>query len=102
MKDGIFWFTFFPNKDRALSHHLEVGTFPSDFIFSSVQGPFLRADEEFGRSSEVVELFKIKVVNFTCVLFQVQDYGAYALGIDETPNSIDFWIFPFSRFLYSV
>ena len=95
MKDGIFWFTFFPNKDRALSHHLEVGTFPSDLIFSSVSGLFLRADEEFGRSSEVVELFKIKVVNFNCVVLHIQVDGAYLFGLDYPLNAIDFCTAPF-------
>ena len=32
----------------------------------------MRVDEELGHSREVVDLLKIRVVNFTCVVFQVQ------------------------------
>ena len=59
-------------------------------------GPFLRAGEELGHSGEVVDLFESKVVNFTHVIFQVQDEGAYPLGINDTPNAIDFCIILFS------
>ena len=45
-------------------------------------------DEDLGRSGEVVELFESKVVNFNRVLFQVQDYGAYPLWINDIPNDI--------------
>ena len=96
MKDGPLWFSVLPHKDRAVSHHLEVGPFPSNFIFSSVPVPFLRYDEELGSSREVVNLFKIKVVKFTCVVFQVQDDGAYFLGLDDPPNAIEFCIVSFS------
>ena len=58
-------------------------------------GSFLRSDEEIVVSSEVVDLFKIKVVKLTYVVFQVQDDGAYLLGIYDPPNAIDFCIFPF-------
>ena len=34
-------------------------------------------------------------MNFTHVIFQVQDYGAYPLGINDPPNSIDFCIILF-------
>ena len=96
MKDGPLVFPVFSHKDRAFSHHLEVGPFPSDFIFSSVPGPFLRSDEELGRSREAVDLFKSKVVKLTCVILQVQYDATYPLGLDYPPNSIDFCIFPFS------
>ena len=65
----------FLQEDRAFVHHLEVGTFPSDVIFSSVPGPFLRSAEELGRYMEVVQIFKMRVVKFTRVVFQVQDNG---------------------------
>ena len=35
------------------------------------------------------------IVRFTCVLFQVQDDGAYPLEIDESPDAMDFCIVPF-------
>ena len=43
------------HKDRAFSHHLEVGPLPSNFICSSGLGPFLRDDEVLGSSKEVVD-----------------------------------------------
>ena len=64
-------------------------------ILSSVPGPFLMADKELGCSRELLDLFKRRVVKFACVVFQVQDNGAYSLGIDDNPNAIDLFIFPF-------
>ena len=48
VKYGPLIFHVFPHKDSAFSHHLEVGIFPSNFIFSSVPGPLLRVDEFLG------------------------------------------------------
>ena len=53
------------------AHHLEVGPFPSDFIFLFVLVPFLRDDEEPGRSREIVDLFKSNIVKFICIVLQV-------------------------------
>ena len=50
MKYVPLLFTIFPHEDGSFTHPLEVGPFPSDFIFPSVPGPFLRADEDLGRS----------------------------------------------------
>ena len=50
MKDGPLLFPFVSHEDRAFFCNLEVGPFPSDFVLSSVLVPFLRADEELGRS----------------------------------------------------
>ena len=72
MKDGPLLFPVVLHEDRAFYHHLEVGPLTSNFVLSSSLGPFLRADEELGRSGEVVEFFESKVVNFTHVIFQVQ------------------------------
>ena len=47
---GIMKDLVVPHEDRAFSRHLEVGTFPSNIVFSYVLGPFMRADEELGRS----------------------------------------------------
>ena len=55
----------------------------------------MRVYEEIGRSREVVDLLKSKVVNFICVVLQVQDGGAYPLGIYDPPDSIDFCIVSF-------
>ena len=88
-------FPIVPHEDKAFCRHFEVGPFHSDFILSSVLGPFLRADEDLGRSREVQYLFKIKVVKFTCVNLQFQDNGACLLCFDDPPNAIDFCIVPF-------
>ena len=96
MKDGSLWFPVVPHEDRAFPHHLEVGPFPSDFVFYSILSPFLSADENLGRSEEVVYLFESKVVNLTCAILQVQDNGAYPLGIKYFPNAIELCIFLFS------
>ena len=96
MNAGNLLFTVVPQKYRAFSHHLEVGPFPSKFFFSSILGPFMRADEELGIYKEVLYLFEIKVVNFTRVVYQVQDDGAYSLGNNYTPNAIDLCILLFS------
>ena len=81
--------TVFPHEDRALAHHLEVGPFSSNFIFSSVPGPLGWELQGSGR------LVKNNIVYFTCVVFQIQDNGAYPLGIDDPPDAIDFYIVPF-------
>ena len=78
------------------AHHLELFPFPSDYVFSSVLGPFLRADEELGRSRKVVDLFESKFVYFTFVIFQVQDDDAYPFVLNYPPNSIEFFIVLFS------
>ena len=54
----------------------------------------MRSDEELGSYREVVEFLKSKVVKFTCVILQLQDDGALPLELDDTPNAIDFCIFP--------
>ena len=36
-----FVISYFPHKDVVFAHHLEVGTFPSNFLFPSIPGPFL-------------------------------------------------------------
>ena len=53
----------------------------------------MRADEELGRSREVVDLFKNIFLVFTYFVFQVQDNGAYLLVLDDIYNSIYFSIF---------
>ena len=45
----LYDFTLFHTRFRAFPHYLDVGLLPSDFIFSSVPGPFLRDDEDIGR-----------------------------------------------------
>ena len=70
------------------SCHLGVGPFPYDFVFSSILGLFPRAEEDY--------LFESKVVNLIRFIFQVQDNGAYPLGLNDPPNSIDFCIVLFS------
>ena len=76
-------------------HHLEVGILPSYFLFSFVLGPFMRTDGELGSSREVIYLFRSKVVEFTCVVFQVKEDSDYPLGLDDTPNATYFCIVPF-------
>ena len=48
MKDVPLWFPVVPHEDIAFFHYPEVGPFLSNFFFSSVLGPFMRADEELG------------------------------------------------------
>ena len=95
MKNVPLWFTVVTHEDRAFYNHLEVGTFPSNFILSSIPGPFIRANEELGCYKEWVDLFKSKGVKFTCFIFQVQDGGAYTLGLDDPPNVIVFCVVHF-------
>ena len=52
----------------------------------------MRSDDDIGRSREVVELFESKVVDFNRVIFQFQDVIADTLGINKSPDSIDFCI----------
>ena len=56
MKGGPLGFTVVPNEDGTFDNHIEVGTFPSGFIFPSVPGPLLRDEKELGPSREVVEV----------------------------------------------
>ena len=92
MKDGTLGFPVGPHEEKVFPHNLEVGPILSDFIFPSAPGQFLRAGEELGSSREVTD--KKKIVEFNFFIFQVQNDGAYPLGIDDPPNVIDFYIFP--------
>ena len=92
VKDGPLAFLVVPHNNGAFSHYLEVGPFSSEFIFTSVPIPFLRADEDLGCPRNVAEVSKNEIVEFTCVIFQVQANGAYPLGINDPPNAIDFYI----------
>ena len=88
MKDDTLWFTVVPQDDGEFTHHIELGNFPYNFIYPSVPDPFLRANEEIGHISEVVENLKDNIVNFTCVILHIQDGGAYPLGLDKPPDFI--------------
>ena len=90
------WFPVVTHEDIAFPHHLEVGPFPSNFVFSSILGPFLRSDEDLRRYRGVVDLFESKVLNFTRFILQVQDNDAYLLGLNDPPNTIYFCIVLFS------
>ena len=70
---------------RAFYHQLEVVTFFSDFVFSFVPGPFLRADEDLGRYMKLLDFFESKVMNLTRVIFQVKEKSSYPLGINDPP-----------------
>ena len=98
MKDGPLWFPIIPPKDGAFAHHIEVGPFLTNFISPSVPGPFLRASKEIGRSRKLLDVFKYKIMKFTCVIFQVQDGNAYILGLDDIPMILTFLFSPFSKF----
>ena len=102
MKDGLLLFIVFQHEDREFSHHLEVGNPPSGFIFPSVTVPYLRDDEELGNPMEIAEFFKNEIADFTCVIFQVQDNGAYPFGLDEIPMPLTSASSPLSSGLYSV
>ena len=97
MKYGPLVFTVIPHEDRAFPHHHEVVTYPSNFIFPYVLVPLLRADEELGSPRELVDVFKNEIVDFFCVIFQVQGNGAYPLGIYDPPMILTSVSSPFSR-----
>ena len=94
MKDGPLGFPIVPHKYGVLAHHLEVGTFPSDFRLPSVTGLFLRAHEELVCIWELVDAFKTEIVYLTSIIIQVQGDGAFTLGIDNPPDVIDLCIIP--------
>ena len=52
-------FTFVPHKNGEHAHHLEIGPLPSDFVFTSVPGPFFSDDEELGHPGKLVDFLKI-------------------------------------------
>ena len=81
-------FPVFPQENGAFAHHLEERPLPYNLIFPSVPVPFLRADKELGCSRQVVDIFKDKILKFTCVIFQVQSGGTYSLGLYEPPGAI--------------
>ena len=81
------WFTIVPHKDGARAHHLEVVLSPAHFGSPSVSGPFIRADEDLGRPREVVDIIEVYIVDFFCIVFQVQYNSAYPLVLDETPDA---------------
>ena len=58
MKDGTLVLPVVPYEDGSFDYHLEIGTLPSEFIFPSVTGPFLRSDEDLGYPKEVVDILK--------------------------------------------
>ena len=62
IQDGPLQFLVVPHNHRAFYHHLEVGPFPSNLVFSSLLGPFLKNDEDLWRSREVLDLFEIKIL----------------------------------------
>ena len=87
MKYGPLGYTVVPHEDGVFAHHLEIGPFPSDFFLPSVPGPGLRIYEEIRHSREVIGVFENYIVEFTCVIFQVQVNGAYPLGFDDPPDA---------------
>ena len=94
MKDGTLSFPIVPHKDGALAHHLEVGPLPANFGFPSILGTFLGSDEELGRPREVVDIYEVGIMDFSCIIFQVRDNGDYPLGFDYTPYAVDLHIVP--------
>ena len=94
VKDGPLGFTIVPHKYVVLSHQREVGPIPSNFGFSSIPIPFLRADDDLVCPRKVVDILEIDIVNFSCVVSQVQDDDAYPLGFYDTPDVVNFCIVP--------
>ena len=93
MKAITLGFPVVPHNSGVLAHHIESWPFPYNFGLSSVLVPFLRADEYLGRPREVVDIFEVDIVKFSCIVLKVQDDGAYPLGFEEPPNAVDFCIF---------
>ena len=81
---------------------LEVGPLPSNFILPSILVPFLSTDKDPGLSREVVDVFKIGIVDFTCVIFQVQGNVTYTLGIYDTFMPFTYVSYHLSRVFYYV
>ena len=102
MKYDPLVFPIVPPRDGAFSHHLEVGTFPSEFISPSISGPFLRDYDYLGCPREVVDFFKTDIVDFAYVLFQFQCYCAHPLGLYEIPILLTYELSPLSMGFYSV
>ena len=72
MQDGPSRFKLVPHQDAMINHQLEVGSLPTDYVFNSATGPFLRANEELGCSREVVEFFKFELANLPIAVFKLQ------------------------------
>ena len=81
MKDGNPSFPVVPHQDGIIACNVDVGSFPANFVFSSVMGLFLRAVEELGWSRELVYIFKFELVSFSVVLFEFWENCAYTLGL---------------------
>ena len=51
-------------------------------------------DEEIGCPREVVDNSEVEIVNFACIVLQVQYDGAYPLVFDDLPDAVDLCIVP--------
>ena len=94
MKYGHLGFPTVPHKYGLVSRHLEVCPLPTNFVFPSVLVQFMRADEDLRRPREVVDILEANIVNFSYVIFQVQDDVDYPPSFDDPPNAVDFFIVP--------
>ena len=68
VKDVSLAFTVVPHNEGLHSHHLEVGPLPSDFVFTSIPGPFFSADKELVHPRKLVEVFKFICGFYLCCL----------------------------------
>ena len=49
----------------------------------------MRADKELGRPREAVDIVEVDIVDFFCIIFQLQENGTYLMGFDDPPNDIE-------------
>ena len=87
MENYPLWFSVIPHKDGALSYHLELGPFSANFGLISVSGLLLK-DDEIGHPRELVDIFELGIVDFSRIVFQIQDDSPYP------PNEIALQITP--------
>ena len=55
----VLWVFLLFHKMAEISHNLEVGHLPSEFILSLVPGQFLIADEELGCPRKLLDFLKL-------------------------------------------
>ena len=102
MKGGTLWFNVVPNEDKEFYHHLEVVPLPSDFVFFSVLGPFMRANEELGRSGEVVDFFRVRLLILPISSSRYRTAVTISLGLMTPPIPLTYLSSPFYRGFKSV
>ena len=79
------------------AHHLELGPSPSDFIFPSILGPFLRSEEEIGNSRELVDIKKMILWILSVLSSRSRTAVPITLVLISPPIPLNYVSSPFSR-----